>query len=66
MIDGMFLCALAAVSFLTGSIGGLVVDSTGAVIPNAKVTVSGGNGDRVESRSDSFGRFWFVDLKPGA
>src|SRR5438105_15516438 len=47
-----------------GSIGGTVVDTTGAVIAGAKVTVNGALG-RKEITTDSEGRFIVPQLTPG-
>jgi hypothetical protein len=47
-----------------GGISGRVVDSTGAVIPNAKVTISGPVGDRVVT-ADAVGEFEIQNLIPG-
>lgn len=47
-----------------GSIGGRVVDSAGAAIPNTKITISGPTGDRVVSAGGE-GEFEIVNLPPG-
>src|SRR5262252_3018969 len=47
-----------------GTIGGKVADSTGAVIPNAKVTVTGPTGERVATANET-GDFEFTNLIPG-
>src|SRR5262249_13292448 len=47
-----------------GAISGKVADSTGAVIPNAKVTVSGPTGERVATANEA-GDFEFTNLIPG-
>jgi hypothetical protein len=47
-----------------GSIGGKVADSTGAVIPNAKITLSGPTGERTTTANES-GDFEFTNLIPG-
>jgi hypothetical protein len=49
-----------------GSISGVAVDVTGAVIPHSKIVAISENGDRKESKSDGLGRFAVVDLKPGS
>jgi hypothetical protein len=46
-----------------GSIGGVVLDPTGAVIPNAKVTVTSETGVR-QGTSGPDGRFVFLALEP--
>src|SRR5215475_14656743 len=48
----------------TGSIGGTVTDQTGAVIPGAKVTVSGPIGERTTTSNDR-GLFEVSGLVPG-
>jgi Carboxypeptidase regulatory-like domain len=60
----LLVCSILPV--WSGSISGVVVDSAGAVIANAKATLVGENGHRAEARSDQMGRFVFADLKPGA
>jgi hypothetical protein len=47
-----------------GSISGTVLDSTGAVVPDAKVTVAGETGSR-EGMSGPEGNFLFLALEPG-
>jgi hypothetical protein len=47
-----------------GNISGVVVDTTGAVIPGAKVTVTGPEGS-LTSPTDTQGNFSFVRLVPG-
>lgn len=65
----MFLAALLAASLWaapTGSIKGYVRDATGAVIPNASVTLVNDNtGVQQKSVSDSAGLYQFLDLNPG-
>lgn len=48
-----------------GAIGGKVLDSTGAVVPNATVTVSGPTGERTTT-TNSFGDFEVGNLIPGS
>jgi carboxypeptidase family protein/photosynthesis system II assembly factor YCF48-like protein/putative zinc finger protein len=48
-----------------GSLGGTVLDASGAVVPNATVTTVGPVGTRV-MQSDSQGRFSFAHLAPGS
>ncbi len=67
----VLLCSLLAVGSAfsqdiatKGSIGGKVADSTGAVIPNAKITLSGPTGERTVTASES-GDFEFANLIPG-
>jgi len=47
-----------------GAIGGTITDATGAGIPGAKVTVSGGTGERTESANEN-GVFRIDNLTPG-
>ena len=44
---------------------GIVTDETGAVLPGATVTLSGGPSGPQETRSDTGGRFAFAGLAPG-
>lgn len=70
MLGGLLLTALTAIVVFgqdittKGSISGNVVDVAGAVIPNAKVTISGPTGDRVVM-SDANGTFEAQNLIPG-
>lgn len=56
---------LAQESTVRGAINGVVVDSTGAVIPDAKITLTGPIGTKVV-QSNSAGRFAFDLLMPGS
>ncbi len=69
------LLSLCAIACLTGSafaqdlltkgaIGGRVVDSAGAAVPNAKLTISGPTGDRTEV-ANAAGEFEVQNLIPG-
>ncbi len=49
-----------------GSIAGEVTDLSGAVVPNASVTVSSASGSPREVRSDAQGNFLLKSLAPGA
>lgn len=56
-----------AQSTTDGAIGGTVTDQTGAVVPNAAVTVTHTGTNRAASAtSDSSGRFRVVNLQPGS
>jgi hypothetical protein len=55
---------LAQETTVRGAMSGVVLDSTGAVIPDAKVTINGPTGTR-SAQSDSAGRFVFDVLIPG-
>jgi hypothetical protein len=49
-----------------GSIVGTVIDNSGAVIPNAKVTLTNaGTGERSTSSSNAEGNYQFPNLNPG-
>src|ERR1700704_945218 len=58
------LAAVAQDSSVKGNLGGTVVDSTGAVIPGAKVTLSGPTGTQTVN-SEGDGNFLFSRLAPG-
>jgi hypothetical protein len=63
------LCAVltANAQTITGSINGVVVDTSSGVIPGATVTViNDKTGQNRNSTSDSEGRFTFSALQPGA
>jgi Carboxypeptidase regulatory-like domain len=51
-------------SAVKGNLGGIVVDSTGALVQKAKVTLTGPTGTK-SATSDSLGRFTFDLLTPG-
>jgi carboxypeptidase family protein len=51
-------------STVKGNLGGTVIDSSGAVVPNVKVTATGPIGSRTAT-SDGEGRFMFDLLTPG-
>jgi hypothetical protein len=63
----LFLSAwlLAQESTVKGNLGGTIFDSTGAVVPRAKVTLTGPTGSKTTA-SDSEGRFLFSLLTPGS
>lgn len=50
----------------TASVSGKVTDQTGAVIPQATVTVTGPEGKQVNATSDQVGAFHVTGLAPGA
>jgi len=58
------LPVLAQESAVKGNIGGVVQDSTGAVVPGAKVTVTGPTGSK-SLTSDNDGKFFFPVLTLG-
>ena len=57
--------AVAQTSIATGSIQGNVTDATGALLPNAKVTVTGPTGQTLRSATNSTGAYSFGALIPG-
>src|SRR5260221_3637326 len=56
--------SLAQESSVKGNLGGVVLDPTGAVIPGAKVTLTGPTGTST-IESDAEGRYRFPLLAPG-
>jgi len=61
------LCSNALATETTGSIGGLVVNPTGALMPGAMVTITNKATDETESaKTDAGGAFIFSLLKPGS
>ena len=59
-------CRLGFGQAITGDILGTVQDTTGAVVPGAKVTLTAvDTGTKWESTSDSNGDYLFAQLKPG-
>jgi Carboxypeptidase regulatory-like domain len=58
--------ALHAQTATTGAISGVVSDSTGAILPNAQVTISqAGTGEAIKVTSNIAGRYSADLLKPG-
>src|SRR6202167_4088701 len=57
--------AFAQTSISTGSIVGNVTDSTGAVLPNARVTVTGPTGQTLHATSNGTGSYSLGALIPG-
>src|SRR5215813_8089464 len=58
------VAGLAQESAVKGNLGGVVVDSSGAVVPGAQVTLTGPTGT-LTTPTDSEGNFLFVRLNPG-
>ena len=50
---------------LPGQMGGYVVDPTGAVVPNARVTITAGNGASRTASTDSQGRWVITGMASG-
>ncbi len=67
-LSGLFLSSLvfAQTSLSTGSIVGNVTDSTGAVVPNAKVTIIGPTGQTIHATTNGSGSYSSGALIPGA
>ncbi len=59
-----FLPAMAQESAVKGSLGGLAVDSRGAAVPGAIVTILGATGAKTD-KTDRAGKFMFGRLIPG-
>lgn len=66
LLAGCFLSTPALTQVLYGSVVGTVSDPTGAVVPNATVTLtSKDTGVAREAKSDEGGRYSFVNVLPG-
>lgn len=66
LVSLLFVTASMAQTNTTGSVDGTVVDSAGAVVPNATVTISGPNLIRDQStQSDRSGSYRFLAIPPG-
>jgi hypothetical protein len=57
--------AFAQTSVSTGSISGIVTDASGAVLPNAKVTITGPTGQTLHATSSESGAYSIGALIPG-
>ncbi len=62
---GLLVCAIAGSASQSGQIAGMVVDATGAVLPGARVRLSGGPDTPRQVQADAGGRFGFTGLVPG-
>ena len=58
--------ALAQTTISTGSIVGTVTDNSGAVVPNAKVTITGSTGQTIHDVTNGNGNYSSGALIPGA
>ncbi len=58
--------AVAQTSIATGSIQGNVTDATGALLPNAKITVTGPTGQTLHATTNASGEYSLGALIPGA
>ena len=66
IVFAAMLCAPALAQTPTGSLEGVVTDSTGAVIPNATVTVTNTGTNQVKTlKTDTSGRYQVPLLPPG-
>ncbi len=62
----LFLVTAATAQLETGSISGVIKDSSGAVVPNAQITVTSvGTGVSRTATSDSAGLYTVSNLQPG-
>ena len=62
----LFLTPLLQGQLTTGSLSGTAADSTGAVVPNAKVVLlNEATHDERATASNSVGRFTFAAVQPG-
>ncbi|WP_263410549.1 TonB-dependent receptor [Terriglobus tenax] len=61
----LFLLPAGAWAQAPSSVNGDVLDTTGALIPNAHVTLQARSGKPVEVSSDAAGQFHLSNLKPG-
>jgi hypothetical protein len=66
-VSALLLCsvAFAQTSVSNGSISGTVTDATGAVVPNAKVTMTGPTGQTVHATTSGTGTYSSGALVPG-
>ncbi|MHB8215145.1 MAG: TonB-dependent receptor [Candidatus Sulfotelmatobacter sp.] len=58
--------AFAQTTIQTGSIVGIVTDSSGAVVPNAKVTITGPTGQTLHATTNGSGAYSSGSLVPGS
>ena len=66
LLLGVFICPAARAQFETASVLGFVHDSSGAAIPNAKVTlVNVATNVEVTVTTDSQGQFTFTSVRVG-
>src|SRR5579862_2267413 len=66
-VPALLLCSLAfaQTSVSNGSISGTVTDASGAVVPNAKVTMTGPTGQTVRATTSGAGTYSSGALVPG-
>src|SRR5437762_13617204 len=66
LVSMFFVTASMAQTATTGTVEGVVADSTGAVVPNATITLSGGNLIApLTTTSNSDGAYHFNQVPPG-
>src|SRR5262245_4021582 len=66
LLVGFALCAAALAQTPTASISGRITDQTGAVIPQASVSLTAPNGKESTTTTDAQGSFHFGSLPPGS
>src|SRR6202047_4489615 len=68
VLSALLLCsvAFAQTSVSNGSISGTVTDATGAVVPNATITMTGSTGQTVHATTSGAGAYSSGALVPGA
>ena len=66
IVSALLLCALAFAQTPTASITGKVTDQTGAVIPQATVTVTGSSGKQATATTDQLGGYQIQSLPAGS
>ena len=64
-ISCLIFCATLAAQSPLGSLHGQVLDPTGAVIPNADISVKGEDGRTITTRSDAIGNYTIRNLAAG-
>jgi Carboxypeptidase regulatory-like domain/TonB-dependent Receptor Plug Domain len=64
VLVALLLPATAQETAVKGNLGGLAVDSTGAIVPGAAVTLTGPTGSKTD-KTDETGDFMFSLLAPG-
>ena len=65
LLSSLFFSALVFAQTSAPSLGGMVLDPSGADIPGITVTVAGPNGTRVVAQTDEQGKYAFRTLTPG-
>jgi Carboxypeptidase regulatory-like domain len=65
LLFAMCGAGVAAAQAPTGRLHGEVIDPTGAVVPNAAITLKSENGQTFAAKSDGIGTYTIKDLPPG-